>query len=65
MPRATGCDARAPGGATPGTVLAVDGSGAVIAAGGGGVRAIRVRPDGAGKIAAQEAGLKQGEALGA
>jgi len=57
--------AEAPAGATPGTVLSVDEGGAVIAAGSGAVRAIRVRPDGAGKVAAEAAGLKEGEALGA
>ncbi len=52
-------------GAKPGTVLSVDDEGAVIAAAGGAVRAIRVRPDGAGKIGAAEAGLEAGEVLGA
>ena len=51
--------------ARPGTVLSVGDDGAVIAAGGGAVRAIRVRPDGAGKVAAAEAGLESGEILGA
>ena len=52
-------------GAKPGTVLSVDDEGAVIAAAGGAVRATRVRPDGAGKIGAAEAGLEAGEVLGA
>ena len=55
----------APAGAKPGAVLSVGEGGAVIAAGGGGaVRAIRVRPEGAGKMAAAEAGLRAGEVLG-
>ena len=51
--------------ARPGTVLSVGDDGAVIAAAGGAVRAIRVRPDGAGKIGAMDAGLEGGEILGA
>lgn len=50
--------------ARPGTVLSVSDDGAVIAASNGAVCAIRVRPDGAGKIAAAEAGLEAGEILG-
>ena len=50
--------------ATPGTVLSVGGDGAVIAAAGGAICAIRVRPEGAGKIPAAEAGLEPGEVLG-
>ncbi len=56
--------AEAPDGAKPGTVLSVNGDGAVIAAADGAVRAIRVRPDGGGKIGAAEAGLEAGEVLG-
>ncbi len=56
--------AEAPAGAGPGTVLSVSENGAVIAAAGGAVCAVRVRPEGAGKIAASEAGLEPGEVLG-
>ncbi len=51
--------------ARPGTVLSVSDDGATIAAASGAVRAIRVRPDGAGKIGPVEAGLEAGEILGA
>ena len=56
--------AEAPAGAEHGTVLSAGEDGAVIAAGRGAVCAIRVRPEGAGKIAAAEAGLEPGEVLG-
>ena len=52
-------------GAAPGTVLSVNDGGATVAAAGGAVRAIRVRPDGSGKVGAAEAGLEAGEVLGA
>ncbi len=54
----------APAGTRPGTILSADEDGAVIAAGRGAVCAIRVRPEGTGKITAAEAGLKAGEVLG-
>ncbi len=52
------------GGAAPGAVLSVDEGGAVIAAGEGALSAIRVRPAGAAKMPAAEAGLRAGERLG-
>ena len=52
-------------GAGPGTVVSVNEDGAVIAAADGVICAVRVRPEGAGKIAAAEAGLEAGEVLGA
>lgn len=54
--------------ARPGTVLNVSGNGVEVAAGGGGVELLRVRPKGSGKIPAGEfadsAGLKPGDLLG-
>ena len=55
---------RVEGGGPPGTVLSSDADGAVVAAGEGAIRAIRVRPAGAGKIPAAEAGLAAGRILG-
>ena len=53
------------GGGAPGEVLAVDGEGFVVAAPGGRLRVERVRPEGAGKVAAGEfaasAGLRVGD----
>lgn len=52
----------------PGTVVAVDDDGFTVAAADGGIAVKRVRPDGAGKVAAGEfiaaAGLKVGDRLG-
>jgi methionyl-tRNA formyltransferase len=59
---------RVDGGGAPGEVSAVDDQSFTIAAAGGALRVLRVRPEGAGKIAAGEfaasAGLKAGAKLG-
>ena len=55
-------------GARPGTVLSVGDKGVEVAAGGGSIEVLRVRPHGSGKIPAAEfagsAGLKPGDRLG-
>ena len=56
------------GGGAPGEIIAADGDSLTIAAGDGAIRVLRVRPEGAGKIAAGEfaatAGLGVGARLG-
>jgi methionyl-tRNA formyltransferase len=58
-----------PGSGAPGTVTAVSGDTITVAAQGGAIEVQRVRPEGAGKVAAAEfagsAGLKVGSKLGA
>ena len=55
-------------GGTPGEVIAIDDGGFTVAAGGGAIRVLRVRPEGEGKIAAAEfagaSGLAEGSRLG-
>ena len=56
--------ARVDGGSVPGEVIAIDESGVLVAAGDGAILIQRVRPEGAGKIAAGEFAAQSGLAVG-